>query len=283
MTADVRGVCLTLAYDGTEFTGWQRQPGQRTVQSTLEEAIESMAGHPVRARGASRTDAGVHATGQLVGFDTERDVSPLGWLRGLNGVLPLDVAVRAVEICEAGYNPRRDAAGKHYRYLLQTGEARDPLLRHRAWHLGPREVPRREGTHRDDDARQWLDFAAVEQAIELMCGTHDFRAFRASDDTREHTVRTLSAIDLITPYEGSAGLLAVDVHGDAFLKNMVRIMVGTLVEVGRGRFGLDHVAALFGDTADRRNAGPTAPPQGLTLISVLRRSRGAVDRAAEDR
>lgn len=241
-------VLLTVAYDGTAFAGWQRQPGQRTVQGVLENAIAAMDARPATTRAASRTDAGVHARGQRVAFDPERDIPLHGWVRGLNGNLPDDVAVRAAAHRPVGYQPRFDAVGKHYRYLVHTNEVRDPLLRHRVWHVG-----------------RALDLAAMRAAAPVLVGQHDFVAFRGAGDERENTVRTLTRVEVT---EVEPGLVAIDVEGTAFLKNMVRILAGTLVEVGRGRFDRAHLEALLAPGRGRSEAGPTAPPQGLTLVDV---------------
>jgi tRNA pseudouridine38-40 synthase len=259
-------VLLTVAYDGTAFSGWARQPGQRTVQGTLEDAIASMNGASVELRGASRTDAGVHALGQRAAFDPARDIPPQGWLLGLNAALPDDLAVRAAEPAPADYTPRFDTVDKHYRYLVLLDSVRDPLLRQRAWQLGPRELGKR--------AERRLDLDAMRAAAAQLVGTHDFRAFRSADDARENTVRTLVSLDVTPSFASDARLVALDVVGTAFMKNMVRILAGTLIEVGTGAREAGSVAALLGPQAERREAGPTAPAHGLTLVS-MRLGRGA--------
>jgi tRNA pseudouridine38-40 synthase len=258
-------VLLTVAYDGTAFSGWARQPDQRTVQGTLEDAIASMNGAPVELRGASRTDAGVHALGQRAAFDPAREIPPQGWLLGLNAALPDDVSVRAAEAAGPGYTPRFDTVDKHYRYLVLLDAVRDPLLRHRAWHLGPRELGKR--------AERRLDLSAMREAAAHLVGTHDFRAFRSADDARENTVRTVTSLDVTPSFAGDPRLVALDVVGTAFMKNMVRILAGTLVEVGTGAREASGVPTLLGPHAERRAAGPTAPAQGLTLVS-MRLGRG---------
>lgn len=249
----MHGVRLVLAYDGTDFAGWQVQPGQRTVQSVLEKAVQSMCGEFQRVRGSGRTDAGVHALGLVVGFDSPRDIPPRGWRLGLNSRLPDDVRVQRAEPCEVGYNPRYDALSKHYRYLLQLAPSANPLLRHRAWHVA--------------EAGQ-LDQDAMGEAAVALTGTHDFRAFRSADDDRPNSTRTLHRLDLVQGFAGDPDLLALDVVGDAFMKNMVRILAGTLVEVGRGRLSAQDVREMLHAGADRSMAGQTAPAHGLTLVSV---------------
>jgi tRNA pseudouridine38-40 synthase len=245
-------VRLVVAYDGSDFCGYQRQLGQRTVQAELEQAAARMTGHPVKMRAASRTDSGVHALGQVVAFDTPKRVLARGWMLGLNVQLPDDVRVQGAEAVVEGYDPRYDSLGKHYRYLLQLGEAKNPLLRLRAWQLGPLRV----------------DAARMADAAQELLGTHDFAAFRSADDTRENTVRTLSSVTVSENFAGDPSLVAIDVHGNAFMKNMMRILTGTLLEAGRGKLTRTELAALLRPGAERADAGVTAPAHGLTLMSV---------------
>ncbi|MFM2417423.1 MAG: hypothetical protein RL385_2146 [Pseudomonadota bacterium] len=259
------GVRLVLAYDGTDFAGFQRQPSVRTVQRELERAASHLAGHPVSVRGAGRTDAGVHALGQVAAFDVARNIPASGWRKGLNSHLPPDVRVQEAHACEAGYAPRFDAMGKHYRYVVEVGQPKNPLLRNRAWQLPKPDV---------------LDLAAMRAAATQLLGRHDFRAFRSMDDVRDNSVRTIYALDLLEGFEGQPALLAFDVHGDAFMKNMVRIMVGTLVDIGRGRRALHNVPRMLGPSALRTDTGITAPPQGLTLVRVSL-GRQALQRAQQ--
>lgn len=261
-----RGVRLTLAYDGTEFAGFQRQPTARTIQAELEAAIARVTQTPVVTRGAGRTDAGVHAEGQVVAFDTDRELPPRRWLLALNRYLPDDVAVQAVSECAPGYDPRFDAIDKLYRYLFYLGLGRAPLLRHRAWHLSRAGAARDEA--RIDSRACQLDLTAMREAAAALVGTHDFRAFRASDDTRENTQRSLHRVDLIEAFHAQPHVLALEVRGSAFMKNMVRIIAGTLVAVGRGRLTPTQVAALLQSTAVRSKHSETAPAHGLTLVHV---------------
>jgi len=261
----VYGVRIRVAYDGTRFNGWQVQPGQRTVQEELERAVEQIAGERYRVFGCSRTDSGVHALGQVAAFDTPRQIEMFKWVRGLNGGLPQDVAVLSAEPCEAGYNPRYHSTGKTYRYLLHLGPIRDPLLTGRAWHLGPRRA-RSVGAYPKDPA-DWLDVEAMRAAAEAFVGTHDFRAFKTSRDPREQTVRTLTRVDVIERFADRDDLLAIEVRGTAFLHNMVRILVGTLVEVGRDKRAPAEIAEVIA-AGDRAGAGETAPPDGLYLVEI---------------
>lgn len=259
------GVRLTVTYDGTEFAGWQRQPGQRTVESTLALAIEVLAGAACEVRGASRTDSGVHALGQVAAFDSPREIPSHGWERGLNGYLPADVAIRRAEPCAAGYHPRYDALAKTYRYLLHLGPARDPLLRHHSWHLGPTRARPLGG--KPTRAEDWLDVEAMHAAAAQLVGEHDFRAFKTSRDPRSNSVRTLTRVDVLEHFAGREDVLAIEIRGTAFLHNMVRILVGTLVDVGRERLEPKDVAGLL-DGAERDEAGETAPAHGLCLVEI---------------
>lgn len=266
-----RGVELRVAYDGTDFVGWQKQPDQRTVQGALEAAVEAMTGAAVTVRGASRTDAGVHAEDQVAAFDTALEVPLRGWVMGLNQKLPPDVAVRAARPCPRNHQPRFDARWKRYRYVLLTGDVPDPLLRRVAWHLGPHQRPAPGGepdAPGPADARVRLDLGAMRAAAAHLVGTHDFRAFSAVDDARENRVRTVTRVDVLEGFRDDPRLVALVVEGTAFLKHMVRIVAGTLVDVGRGHRTPEDVARAVGPGAVRTMAGPTAPPQGLTLVRI---------------
>ena len=239
---------LTLEYDGGGFAGWQIQrSGTRTVQGALEVALERVTGCAVRVIGSGRTDAGVHAEGQVASVRVETSLAPEALQRALNGVLPADVAVQAVAVAPEGFDARRAARSKLYRYLIWNGASRSPLRTPRAWHVRPP-----------------LDLAAMEQAAKVFLGTHDFASFQAAGSAVRTTVRTLSRFDV----EGcSRGEIRLFVEGDGFLRHMVRTLAGTLVEVGRGRRAEAALTAVLA-ARDRRRAGPTAPAAGLTLVRV---------------
>lgn len=261
------GVRLILSYDGTDFAGWQRQPGQRTVQGAIEDGLAAMGVRHSRVRGCSRTDAGVHALGQVVGFGVERELPERAWTVGLNGHLPDDVVVRAASSCPPTYDPRFDAHRKLYRYFVSIGTTPDPLLRRTAWFIGPR-LARRDIRPRRPIVDDYLDLDAMRDASRRLLGTHDFRAFRSLSDEREITVRTLFDVRILPGFGGRDDVLAIEVEGDAFLKNMVRILAGTLVDVGRHHFAPEHVDALLGPDGHRTKGGPTAPAHGLCLVHV---------------
>ncbi|HXJ48463.1 MAG TPA: tRNA pseudouridine(38-40) synthase TruA [Candidatus Acidoferrum sp.] len=248
----MRHIRLVVEYDGTELCGWQRQANGPTVQGHLEAALGKLLAHEVTVTGASRTDAGVHARGQVASFRTERTIPLHGVRRGLNSLLPPAIAVTSASEAADDFHPRFSATGKHYRYLVFTRGDRSPLWRSRAWH------------HPGG-----LDLAAMRQAGGALIGEHDFAAFRAAGCTARTTVRHIEEIAI-----GEAGdaasdphLVAIDVRGNAFLRNMVRIVVGTLVEVGEGRRPVGQVAEILA-SRDRTQAGLTAPAHGLELVSV---------------
>ena len=263
----MHGVCLCLGYDGTDFHGWQAQPGLRTVQGMLEKAIDEMGIEHSQVRGCSRTDAGVHALGQIASFAAEIEVPREGWISGLNARLPEDIVVHDAQLCYRRYNPRFHAAHKHYRYLVRCGAQRDPLIRRQAWQLGPKGA-RRDVERRGDRVEDYLDVDAMRAAAECFVGTHDFRAFRQSGDQREIVVREMTEVSVLSGWNGRPDLLAIEVVGNSFMKNMVRIMAGTLVDVGRGHLLPDAVPGMLGEGSDRSDAGQTAPAHGLTLVEI---------------
>ncbi|MGZ6028048.1 MAG: tRNA pseudouridine(38-40) synthase TruA [Myxococcaceae bacterium] len=237
---------LTLEYDGTDFVGWQRQPNGRSVQAVLEAALAELLGGPVAAAAAGRTDAGVHALGQVVAFDSSRPLPAKAYVRGLSALLPEDVAVVAAEEVPDGFDPRRWANGKRYRYLISRRASRAPLLRRTHWEVFAR-----------------LDVQSMVAAAPVLLGTHDFSSFRAANCEAPHPRRTLRTLSLHEEGE----VLRIEVEGTAFLKHMVRNIVGSLVEVGRGKRPPRWVGEVLAAT-DRTLAGPTAPAHGLTLVEV---------------
>jgi len=282
----MHGVCLCLGYDGTDFHGWQAQPGLRTVQGMLEKAIDQMGIAHSAVRGCSRTDAGVHALGQVASFAAEIEVPREGWVSGLNARLPEDIVVHDAQPCYRRYNPRFHAAHKRYRYLVRCGQRRDPLIRTQAWQLGPKGMRRDvQSSARGVSIEDYLDLDAMRAAAAHFVGEHDFRAFRQSGDQREIVVREIFELSVNPEWCGRSDLVAFEVVGNAFMKNMVRIMVGTLVDVGCGRILPDVIPAMLREDSDRADAGQTAPAHGLTLVEIeLARFDGpgdAFDRPSE--
>ncbi|HEU4734574.1 MAG TPA: tRNA pseudouridine(38-40) synthase TruA [Kofleriaceae bacterium] len=257
----MRHIRLIVEYDGTGLCGWQRQANGPTVQGHLEDALGKLLAHEATVTGASRTDAGVHASGQVASFRTERAIPLHGVRRGLNSILPEAIAIAAADEVDDDFHPRFSATGKHYRYLVFTRPERSPRWRHRAWHLRGPAMP--VGTA---GAAGALDLGAMREAAGALVGEHDFAAFRAAGCTANTTVRHIEDIAIgVVP--GEPALVAIDVRGNAFLRNMVRICVGTLVEVGQGRRPVRQVSEIL-VSRDRTRAGITAPPHGLELVSV---------------
>jgi tRNA pseudouridine38-40 synthase len=238
---------LTLEYDGKDFVGWQVQAAGRSVQAELEKAIERLCGDPVRVTGAGRTDAGVHARGQVASLRAPRSLPLRAWTAGLNALLPEDVACVRAEAVPEGFDARRWARGKRYVYSIAESPVRAPLLRGRAW-----------------EVRRPLDVEAMRKAASALLGTHDFSALRAADCPARTTVREIRKLDI----RRDGGRIDLLVEASALLKHMVRNIVGTLVEVGHGRRDPESLAALL-EGRDRTRAGPTAPAHGLMLDEVF--------------
>jgi tRNA pseudouridine38-40 synthase len=239
---------LTLEYDGGEFAGWQSQAqGERTVQATLAAALAEIAGSPVRVTGAGRTDAGVHAEGQVAAARLETRLAPETLQRALNAHLPRDLSVVDCALARDAFDPRREATGKLYRYGVWNGRVASPLRRRRFYHVpGPLELP------------------AMQAAAAALCGRHDFASFQGAGSSVTDTVRTLRRAE-VSGASGSEILFSLE--GDGFLRHMVRNVVGTLLEVGAGRRPAGSLPSLLA-ARDRTQAGPTAPARGLTLVRV---------------
>ena len=237
---------LVLAYDGSAYSGWQCQPGRVTLQGTLERALAKITGEAVRVTASGRTDAGVHALGQVAAFDSDRPRTPQQVRDGLNAHLPPDVACVEAEVVADDFDPRRATKEKLYRYVFVDRPARAPLRRARAWHV-----------------RDRLDVEAMDRAAEALIGTHDFTSFRAAGCTANHPVRTIPSFR-VERVGDEVHLLA---RGHGFLRHMVRNVVGTLVDVGRGRKNPDDMRRIL-ESRNRALASATAPPHGLTLWRV---------------
>lgn len=243
----MRHIRLVVEYDGSQLHGWQRQHNAPTVQQHLEEALAKLLTHETQVVGASRTDAGVHARGQVASFRTERPIPLHGIRRGLNSMLPDAIAVRDASEVPDDFHPRFSATGKHYRYTLLARPERSPRYRAYAWH------------HPEP-----LNLPAMEAGARALIGEHDFSAFRAAGCTAHTTMRRVDSIALTRVHPH---LVEVDIRGNAFLRQMVRIIVGTLTEVGTGRRPPAQVAEILA-SKDRTKAGITAPAHGLELMEV---------------
>jgi tRNA pseudouridine38-40 synthase len=269
---------IVVAYDGAGYVGWQRQDNGVSIQARLEEALRALDGRDVTVAGAGRTDAGVHALGQVAAFTIARELEPHAVARALNGYLPRAIRVIAAEEAPSGFHPQFSAHQKTYRYRLWNDEVMSPFEREYAWHVpGP------------------LDVEAMGAAARLLEGRHDFAAFQAAGSSVATTEREIfssrivgcglrdkSAIEsAIEPATESAtksaiesairnpqsAMLTYEVTGGGFLRHMVRIIVGSLVEIGRGRQPVEWIGGVLA-ARDRTRAGPTAPPQGLFLVRV---------------
>ena len=238
---------LTLEYDGSAYGGWQRQINAVTVQQRVEEALEALTGKSHTVHAAGRTDAGVHALGQVCHFHTDATVPPERMALALNTHLPLDIRATGSRQVPESFHARYDARGKHYRYTLFVRPVAPALERNRAWHI---VVP--------------LDTGAMARASEQLLGTHDFRSFMTTGSPVKSTVRTLTRADVTV----RGNTIYLDFEGTGFLYNMVRIMAGTLVEIGMGKRDENAISDLI-RAGDRSRAGLTAPAHGLCLVRVM--------------
>jgi tRNA pseudouridine38-40 synthase len=243
-----RNIKLVIAYNGRAYHGWQRQAaGIDTVQEHIEGVLSRLLRHPATVHGAGRTDAGVHAAGQVANCRTHDTRVPLiGLRRAMNSRLPEDIAIRSAKQVPMDFHASRSAIGKTYRYRIHVAPTRPVTLAGQVWHY-------------------WrpLDVERMRDAARRFVGTHDFKGLATSGDVRENTVRTVHRCDVAQ----AGGEIHVTVQGDGFLYNMVRNLVGTLVEIARGLWEPPRVEAILAQR-DRALAGPTAPPDGLTLVCV---------------
>jgi tRNA pseudouridine38-40 synthase len=267
---------ITLAYDGTGFVGWQRQANGVSIQGLIEDALRALDGRDVTVMGAGRTDAGVHAMGQVAAFTIARELDTEALVRAINAHLPGAVRVLAAEVAPPTFHPRFEARAKTYRYRLWNAEMMSPFERTYAWHVpGP------------------LDVGAMAAAARLIEGCHDFAAFQAAGSSVATTERAIASSLVLRqaqdersnlpgqpqderslvvspePVEGSnhEPVIVYEVTGSGFLRHMVRIIVGSLIEIGRGRQPVEWIGAAIA-SRERVCAGPTAPPHGLFLVRV---------------
>jgi tRNA pseudouridine38-40 synthase len=249
----MRVLKLTVAYDGARFVGWQRQAHGESIQGLLEAALASLEGHPVTVHGAGRTDAGVHAVGQTASASLSCPHDPSTIVRAMNAQLPDDVRVIDATEMSPGFHARFSARGKTYRYLITNDRIATPFLSRFAWHVYER-----------------LDVDAMSRAAAALAGTHDFAAFQSAGSASSTTTRTLTRSELWiedAAFPAGGKTIVYEVSGDGFLRHMVRAIVGTLVDVGRGQRAPESMRDLLA-SGSRAAAGPTAPAQGLFLVSV---------------
>lgn len=244
----MRHIKLILEYDGTNYAGWQSQKNGLAIQDVVSESIQKMVEEKIILTGASRTDAGVHAWGQVATFKTTRDIPCHGFLRGLNLYLPEDIRVVGCEEAPIDFHPIREAKQKTYEYLLGEGPSPPALRRHHLWWVGP-----------------GLDVAAMEKGSSHLIGEHDFKSFQAAGSEVLSSTRKLEKIIFSRP--AGEVLLKIQFAGNGFLKQMIRNIVGTLVDVGLGKREPSEIKIIL-ETKDRTKAGFCAPPQGLYLVKV---------------
>lgn len=239
-------VKLILEYDGTNFCGWQIQPNGPTVQEAIERALATVLGERVRVLAAGRTDAGVHARGQVAAFRTSRAVDLTSLVRSLNALAGPDIAVVAAEEAPDGFDPRRDARARAYAYYVLNRSTPSPFWRHRAWHIG-----------------HILEVEAMHAAAAVLVGAHDFASFRGPDCDAPHAVRRVFHSQVTR----RGDLVVYEIEATGFLRHMVRNIMGTLVKVGLGGLSVDGFYGIL-RARDRTRAGMTAPSHGLYLVTV---------------
>ncbi len=253
MTSPAQTIRLRVAYEGTRYSGWQFQPGRATVQGTLADAIRRVSGEDILPKGSSRTDAGVHALDQVVAFQTTSLLEPAVWVRALNAWLPPDITVTAGDRGPEGFDPVSAPISKRYRYRIHDATPKPVLCRQLVWRWRGR-----------------VDVEAMQAAATALVGEHDFTSFETTPSTRRSKVRTIFSLAVVrtaVPGGGPGDEVWIEVEGNGFLYNMVRIIAGSLVLVGAGR----RSPAWLGEALaaqSRPAAGPTAPPQGLVLVEI---------------
>lgn len=264
----MKNVLLTISYDGTAFSGWQIQPAARTVQGALNEALSIVCGGDIRVEGASRTDAGVHALGQRATFKGAYGIPVEKLQTVVNRILPEDVMIKEVREVPLDFHARFDACGKTYLYKIRNCQSKDVFQRNFCY-----------------TEQRPLDVEAMRQGAAYLTGTHDFKAFMSMGSTpQETTVRSIFDYGVAEePLVGEKGnMITLSVRGDGFLYNMVRIMTGTLLEVGTGKIPPERIAEIIRQ-GERKNAGRTAPPQGLYLAEVYFDKDRLTDPKAEEK
>ncbi len=238
---------LTVEYEGTAYAGWQRQPHHPTIQAAIEDAIFMVTQQHIPTVGAGRTDSGVHALGQVVSFQTNKDLVDSQWASALNSTLPKDISVISSVKVPDDFHARFSAKGKIYEYRMILQPSRPAIDRHRAWHFP-----------------YHLDTEAIHQAIPHFLGTHDFTSFRGQRSKTLNPICTISHLS----HSFESPSLTIRIEGDRFLKQMVRAIVGTLIEVGQHKRQSNTMLEIL-HAKDRQAAGRTAPPHGLYLLQVL--------------
>lgn len=243
----MRNIRLLIEYEGTNYAGWQFQPTLPTVQGAIISAIKELTGEEAEVKGASRTDAGVHAFWQVASFVTVSSIPVFNIRQGLNSYLPKDIIIKDAAEVSPEFDPRRDSKEKTYVYKILNRSYPSALQRNFCWHVF-----------------KPLDVRLMREGAAHIIGEKDFSSFRAADSDAPHSIREVRSVEIT---EKGEGLLEIEVRGTAFLRHMVRIMVGTLVSVGKGKLKPEEVGSII-ESKDRSKAGMTAPPQGLFLMKI---------------
>ncbi len=243
----MRNIKLIIEYDGTNYQGWQVQPGGPTVQGTLEEKLSRLTGERIRLFGSGRTDSGVHALGQVAHFKTQSQMDTRTIQRALNSLLPSDIMVQKVEEAPESFHARKHSKSKVYEYRILNRNLRSAFHREYVWHIP-----------------QKLNLAEMKKATQILIGEHDFSAFRTVGSPTRTSIRRVIRVEW---KRGRDGLIRFEIEANGFLKQMVRSIIGTLVEIGRGKMKASDLRKIL-NSKDRREAGPTAPAQGLFLKEV---------------
>ncbi|MFA5523658.1 MAG: tRNA pseudouridine(38-40) synthase TruA [Tissierellales bacterium] len=243
----MKNIKLIIEYDGTNYFGWQKQPNKMSIQETIEEAIGKITNEEIEIFGSGRTDRGVHARGQVANFLTTSTIPGERFRKAINSVLPSDIVITQSEEVDKSFHSRYSAKGKEYKYLFYNRKVQSPLLRNYAYHI-PQE----------------LVFRLMQNAVDDLIGTHDFVAFMASGSSVKDTIRTIYEVSLTKDQE----IVELKIKGNGFLYNMVRIIAGTLVDIGIGKIDSNDIPEII-SSKDRKKAAHTAPSHGLYLEKVL--------------
>ena len=254
----MRTIKLTIEYDGTNYCGWQIQKNGVAVQQVIQDAVSKITSEGVKLHGASRTDAGVHALGQVAHFHTKSSVPCDGFQRALNSILPMDIRIADAAEADAEFHSQKDAKGKHYRYLISNGSNAPALYNNRVWHV-PFD----------------LNLDVMKDVSSLFIGRHDFKSFQAAGCSAKHAIRTIHEFTVSRINRASCKLIpsiesgfCIDVVGDGFVRHMIRNMIGTLIEAGQGRLSSEDVKEII-KSCKRSKAGVCAPACGLYLVEVF--------------
>lgn len=242
-----RNIKLTLEYDGTNYCGWQKQPDAPSIEETLENAISKVTKEDVHVIGSGRTDSSVHAIGQVANFHTNSKIPSERFVKALNTMLPDDIAVRKSEEVGVDFHSRYCATQKEYKYIIYNSDVRSPLKKNYSYHVDYK-----------------LNRESMKEALECFIGRYDFKGFMSTGSSVKDTVRTITQVEFIEDKD----MIEITIKGNGFLYNMVRIIVGTLVDIGRGRIEASAIMDII-ESKDRNQAGHTAPPQGLYLSEVF--------------